>query len=89
MASTNTTTNSPEGQKGATMAQSDSAVRYFETSSEAWAFMRECDERGISAGFPSLRPVEGKGYSVQYTEIRAPSCDSCGACDECGFGVWA
>lgn len=28
----------------------------FETSREAWAFMRECDQRGIPCGYPSFMP---------------------------------
>jgi hypothetical protein len=29
-------------------------VARFDTSAEAWSFMRECDANGIAAGFPSL-----------------------------------
>lgn len=56
---------------------------YFATSKEAWAFMRRCDEAGISAGFPSLKPEADKGYSVQHKDAEASPCGSCGACDDC------
>ncbi len=42
-------------------------IRYFPTSSDAWAFMHECDAAGWSAGYPSLLPVAGRGYSVRYS----------------------
>lgn len=29
-------------------------IHTFETSTEAWTFMRQCDEHGKFAGFPSL-----------------------------------
>ena len=37
-------------------------IRSFDTSGEAWAFMRECDAKGIKAGFPSLSAP----YTVEY-----------------------
>lgn len=49
------------------MSKPDTKFRYFPTSHAAWAFMRECDRRGWSAGFPSLKPGPD-GYSVEYTE---------------------
>ena len=30
------------------------ASAWFDTSAEAWAFMRECGANGVAAGFPSL-----------------------------------
>jgi hypothetical protein len=30
------------------------AVAKFDTSAQAWAFMRDCAARGVVAGFPSL-----------------------------------
>jgi hypothetical protein len=34
----------------------------FETSKEAWAFMRKMDAQGVSAGYPSLKYP----YTVEY-----------------------
>lgn len=36
----------------------------FATSSEAWAFMKKCDENGIAAGYPSLKAP----YTVRVLE---------------------
>lgn len=38
------------------------AVHKFNTSSEAWEFMRQCEARGVVAGFPSLK---GAPYTVR------------------------
>jgi len=41
-------------------------MKFFATRTEAWQFMRECDEKGLRAGFPSLTNNGGKGYSVEH-----------------------
>jgi hypothetical protein len=37
------------------VSETDVATYYLGTREKAWAFMRACDEKGLGAGFPSLR----------------------------------
>lgn len=53
-----------ESQIDEMMIQAGTELLYFATRDEAWAFMRECDAKGIAAGFPSLKSND-RGYSVQ------------------------
>lgn len=43
-------------------------VTKFETRSLAWAFMRECDDAGISAGYPQIQ-ADGT-YTVRTLAVR-------------------
>lgn len=36
------------------LTETGQQIAGFDTSAEAWAFMRQCDADGIAAGFPSL-----------------------------------
>lgn len=45
-------------------------VYYFPSSAIAWAFMKWCDSKGISAGYPSLEETE-EGYGVMVAEHKA------------------
>lgn len=38
----------------------------LESRDAAWAFMRECDDRGDLAGYPSLKPDAEGYYTVRY-----------------------
>ena len=52
-----------------------------EARSQAWAFMRECDARGVQAGFPSLT----EPYTVAYiaTEPAPGAFDGMLTLEEC------
>jgi hypothetical protein len=57
------------GHAGSKYRYTENEVLRFGTSKEAWAFMCECDAKGIQAGYPEHHKVDYDGEIVRWYTV--------------------